>query len=214
MLFLTRKENSIHLYFEILLINKSAGNVNLFILAAAIKKQIEAVYKGKFGRFELTTVVTVKPIYKHQLKMLHNKLVIAVSEYVTNDNIAEADFGGLLIKLNLKYIESIISGNNKRTVPHELGHILGLDHPHANAAFESVNLKASLLEQVMSNEERTTNLMCQGWYVQKAGIELNSALNLTEGQVKLIYENYNSKKLNRNYNIVKGFFNYKWVGKI
>ena len=180
MLFLTRKENSIHLYFEILLINKSAGNVNLFILAAAIKKQIEAVYKGKFGRFELTTVVTVKPIYKHQLKMLHNKLVIAVSEYVTNDNIAEADFGGLLIKLNLKYIESIISGNNKRTVPHELGHILGLDHPHANAAFESVNLKASLHEQVMRNEERTTNLMCQGRYVQKAGIELNSALHLTE----------------------------------
>lgn len=214
MLFLTRKENSIHLYFEIFLINRSATNINLFILAPAIKKQIEAVYKGKFGVFELTTIVTIKPIYKHQLRLLYNKLVIVVSEHVTNDNAAEADFGGLLIKLNPKHVESVISGKNKRTVPHELGHILGLDHPHANAAFESVNPKASMLEQNISNAEKTKNLMCQSWYIQKAGVNLNDALALTENQVKLIYENYNFKKLNRNYSITKGFFNYKWVGKL
>lgn len=214
MLWLTKKENSVNIYFNIYLVNRSATNVNLFIFAASIKKQIESVYSGRIGVFDLTTVITIKPLYKYQLRTLYNNLVIAVSDHVTNDNVAEADFKGLLIKLNPKHIDSINNGNNKRTLPHELGHILGLDHPHANAKFESVNPLASVHEQQISDEEKTHNLMCQSWYIQKAGVALNDAMALTEGQVKLIYENYNSKKLNRNYSIKKGFFNYKWIGKI
>ncbi|MBA3682598.1 MAG: hypothetical protein H0W73_15775 [Bacteroidetes bacterium] len=214
MVTVNKKENTVLIDIEIFLINRSQHPLNLFILAAAIKKQIENVYNGKFGGLELKTVVTVKPLYKFSFRAIYNKMVIAISPYITNDNVAEADFSGLLIKLNPKHINSIISGTNKRTVPHELGHLLGLDHPHANAAFESVNLKAAMLEQGISNEEKTINLMCQSWYIQKAGINLNNALTLTENQLKLIYENYNSKKLNRNYSIVKGFFNYKWVGKV
>jgi len=214
MLWLTKKENSVNIYFNIYLVNRSTTNVNLFILAASIKKQIESVYRGKIGMFDLTTIVTIKPLYKYQLRTLYNNLVIAISDNITNDNVAEADFKGLLIKLNPKYIDSINNGNNRRTMPHELGHILGLDHPHANAKFESVNPLASVFEQEISNAEKTHNLMCQSWYIQKAGVALNEALALTENQVKLIYENYNSKKLNRNYSIAKGFFNYKWIGKI
>lgn len=214
MLSVNKKENLVLIDLEIFLINKSNHTLNLFILAAAIKKQIEHVYKGKFGALELISSVNVKPLYKYHLRALYNKIVIAVSPHITNDNAAEADFSGLLIKLNPKHIESIISGANKRTVPHELGHLLGLDHPHANAAFESVNLKASILEQTISNEEKTKNLMCQSWYIQKAGINLNDALTLSENQLKLIYENYSSKKLNKNYSISKGFFNYNWIGKI
>ncbi len=214
MLRLTKKENLVNIYFEIYLINYSNTDANLFILAASIKKQIESVYTGKFGALELTTVVTVKPAYKHHLRLLYNNLVIAISDHVTNDNVAEADFRGLLIKLNPKHIDSINSGKNKRTIPHELGHILGLDHPHANAKFESVNTAASILEQNITNEEKRYNLMCQGWYIQKAGMDLNDALVLTENQVKLILENYSSKKLNKNYSLAKGFFNYKWIGKV
>lgn len=214
MLTVNKKDDLISIDLEIFLINRSDQTINLFILATAIKKQIEQVYKGNFGAYELITTVNVKPLYKYSLRSIYNKTVIAISPHITNNNAAEADFSGLLIKLNPKQIESVISGTNKRTVPHEIGHLLGLDHPHANAAFESINLKASLLEQGISNEEKTTNLMCQSWYIQKAGINLNEALALTENQLKLICENYNSKKLNTNYNIAKGFFNYKWIGKI
>jgi|GEM_PF-1053262 len=215
MLSVTRKDNLIILNFEIYLINKtSLVNINLFTLAVSIKKQIETVYSGTFGKIELQSNVSVKPLYDYKLKALHNKLVIAISSNITNDNVAEADFGGLLIKLNPKHLDSINSGINKRTIPHELGHILGLDHPHARGKFESVNMAASPLEQSITNQEKLNNLMCQSWYIQKAGITLNDALTLTENQVKLIFENYASKKLNKNYSLKRSFFRYKWIGNI
>jgi hypothetical protein len=215
MLTITRKENLITLDFKIFLINKtSLANINLYLLAGSIKKQIETVYSGTFGKIELRSNVTVKPLYEYKLKALHNNLVIAISSNVTNDNVAEADFGGLLIKLNPKHLDSINSGINKRTIPHELGHILGLDHPHARAKFESVNMEASLLEQRITDQEKQNNLMCQSWYIQKAGITLNDALALTENQVKLLFENYTSKKLTKNYHIKRKLFSYSWIGKI
>jgi hypothetical protein len=171
MLSVTRKDNLIILNFEIYLINKtSLVNINLFILAVSIKKQIETVYSGTLGKIELQSNVSVKPLYEYKLKALHNNLVIAISSNVINDNVAEADFGGLLIKINPKHLDSINSGINKRTIPHELGHILGLDHPHSRGKFESVNLEASPLEQSITNQEKLNNLMCQSWYIQKAGI--------------------------------------------
>lgn len=213
MLTVTRKENLISLDFKIYLINKTSNaNLNLFVLAASIKKQIESVYSGTFGKIELRTTVEIRPLYDYKLKSLFNNIVIAVSSNVTNDNVAEADFGGQLIKLNPKHIDSINSGINKRTIPHELGHILGLDHPHARGKFESINIEASLLEQSITDQEKQNNLMCQSWYIQKAGVTLNDALTLTENQVKLVFENYSSKKLNKNYSIKRGFFKYKWVG--
>jgi hypothetical protein len=215
MLSVTRKENLITLNLEIFLIDKTSNaNLNLFVLAASIKKQIESVYSGTFGKIELKANVLVKPLYEYKLKALHNNLVISISSNVTNDNVAEADFGGLLIKLNPKHLDSINSGINKRTIPHELGHILGLDHPHARGKFESVNLEASALEQSITNNEKLNNLMCQSWYVQKAGVSLNDALALTENQVNLIFENFSFKKLNKDYRIKRRLFSYSWIGEI
>jgi hypothetical protein len=119
MLSVSRNENLITLNLEIFLIDKTSNaKLNLFVLAASIKKQIESVYSGTFGKIELKANVLVKPLYEYKLKALHNNLVISISSNVTNDNVAEADFGGLLIKLNPKHLDSINSGINKRTIPH------------------------------------------------------------------------------------------------
>ena len=73
MLSVTRKENLITLDFEIYLINKTSNaNLNLFVLAASIKKQIESVYSGTFGKIELKANVLVKPLYEYKLKALQN----------------------------------------------------------------------------------------------------------------------------------------------
>lgn len=88
--------------------------------------------------------------------------------------------------------------------------MLGWEHPHANALFESVNPDASPLEKTLTEKERQCNLMSQTWYVQKANTPLDKSLQLTEQQIDLLILNYNSKSLNINYHL-KG---YLWWKKI
>jgi hypothetical protein len=215
MIFLEKKEHKVFLAFHIYLINLSSKRfINLYQLADVIKKQLDTVYNSKYGNTELTCEIKIRPLYTHSLKNLYGKLVFAVVDTVTHDNVAEADFGGLLVKLNAKYIKSFITGANVRTIPHEVGHLLGFDHPHARAMYDSVNPQASIHEQNMTNEERRINLMSQTWYIQKAGNDVNTALHLTESQIQLLIENFEQKKLNKNYSIVKGMFWYKWIGKM
>jgi hypothetical protein len=215
MTFLEKKEDRVFLRFNICLINlSSAKTINLYQLAEVIKKQLEEVYNATYGSIELSCEIKIRPLYTYQLKNLYGKLVFALVDNITHDNVAEADFGGLLVKLNAKHIDSFIAGTNVRTIPHEVGHLLGFDHPHAKAMYDSVNTNASLYEQNMTKEERRVNLMSQTWYIQKAGNDMNTALHLTESQIQLLFENFEQKKLNKNYSIVKGMFRYKWVGKM
>lgn len=215
MIRVTQEKNKVMLYIESYLINLSAKkNINLYTLADTIKKQLEKTYSGLFGKFELQCQVQIKPLYSVKLKQLYKQLVIAVVDSVTNNNAAEADFGGLLVKLNVQHIESFISGTNLRTLPHEAGHLLGLDHPHARALFDSVNTEAHPYEQKMTENKRRVNLMSQTWYIQKAGHAINESICLTENQVSLLLYNFNNRKLNNNYSIIKRFFMYHWTIKI
>ena len=105
------------------------------------------------------------------------------------------------IRLHKKVIQDILSNSNVRTIPHEVGHLFGWSHPHANAAFESINKDATVLEQQLTEKERQCNLMSQTWYVQRAGVPLNEALKITEQQIKLLVELSHSKQLNKNYHL-------------
>ena len=98
-------------------------------------------------------------------------------------------------------MNDIISGKNSRTIPHEVGHLLGWDHPHANAKFESINTTAHLLEQQLTETERQCNLMSQSWYAQKAGIPLEDATQISEKQIEVLLENYTTNSLNRNWHL-------------
>ena len=212
MIQITKHQSTINLTIEIYLINKTNdGTINLYMLANAIKKQIEAVYTKKFNEFELMCIVTVTPLYKYKLKQLVNKLIFAVSNYITNNNVAEANFCGSLVKINANQVSAIINKQNVRTVPHEVGHLLGFDHPHARAKFNSVNEHASELEKNMTEEERRVNLMSQTWYIQESGVKEIDALNLTESQLKLLIINFDDKHLNKNNNIKASVFGWRWT---
>ena len=130
-----------------------------------------------------------------------SKILFQIVDTIKGNNPAEADFKGLRVKLNKNNIQDFISGKNFRTLPHEMGHLFGWDHPHANALFESINPEASSLEKTLTELQRQCNLMSQTWYAQKAGLPLDKAVQLTEQQMDLLIINYNADLLNKNYHL-------------
>jgi hypothetical protein len=179
------------------LINTSTGNFDLQSLKNSILTQLAKVYQNKIGKYELQMSFRLT-ILKHIYQCSPRKILFQIVDSIPGNNPAEADFKGLRIKLNKAYVGDIIAHKNTRTIPHEIGHLLGLEHPHANARYESINLSAHPLEQQLTETERQCNLMSQSWYAQKAGFSLDKAMNLTESQIELLLLKEHKLSLNKN----------------
>lgn len=193
-----KKDNQlVSLHVEADLINTSSTWFDLQALKKSILTQLENVYNKKIGKYDLRIYFGIR-ILKHIYQCSTKKVLIQIVNTINGNNPAEADFKGLRIKLNKQYVSDIIANKNTRTIPHEIGHLLGWEHPHANAKYESINLSAHPLEQQLTETERQSNLMSQSWYAQKAGIPLEKAMALTESQIELLLLNEHKLSLNRN----------------
>lgn len=179
------------------LINTSTAYFDLPALKDAILNQLKMVYDKKIGKYNLRMSFRLT-ILKHISQCSPRKILFQIVDTIPGNNPAEADFKGLRIKLNKNYVSDIIANKNVRTIPHEIGHLLGWEHPHANAKYESINLSAHPLEQQLTETERQCNLMSQSWYAQKAEIPLEKAMNLTESQIELLLLNEHRISLNKN----------------
>lgn len=197
MIGLSQKENRIGIYLTGDVINSSADRADLVSLKRAIVSQLESTFRCSAGRYRINLKADVNVLYRvNECSPL--KVLFQVVDSLPGNHPAEADFKGLRIRLNKAIVNDIIYGRNVRTVPHELGHLFGWDHPHARAAYESINPEAHPLEQQMTEEERKHNLMSQGWYAQRAGLPLADAMQISEKQAELLLLNYRSGQLNRN----------------
>lgn len=181
------------------IINTSDTRFDLSLLKDAIISQLRRVYNDTVGKFKLELTIQLN-ILKNMSQCSPRKILFQVVDTISGNNPAEADFKGLRIKLNKFYVNDIIAGKNIRTIPHEIGHLLGWDHPHAKATYESVNLTAHRLEQELTEEERKNNLMSQTWYAQKSQIPLDKALKLSEKQIELLLQHKTSLNINRHLN--------------
>lgn len=190
------------------IINRSSQSFNLFDLEKAVNRQLTAVFN--IPQQGLAIEITTKVLYTYKLNQLYQQMVLAITDHVKYGNPAETHFKGLLISINKNFITSILSNQNKRTLAHEFGHALGLDHPHAPALFNSINPTAHPLEQQIPIEELPFNLMSQTWYVQKAEVPINEALNLHPKQIQLVKQHLINNQLNQNYSIHKGLLTYNW----
>lgn len=200
---------------EAYLINCSdTANLPLFELAQVLKHQIESVYNVNMGGVELKTNVSIIPLYHYHLKQLHNHLVFAISDKVTNDNIAEAYQYDSLVKLNARKLHTILSNKNTRTVPHEIGHLFGWDHPHANGEYQSINTNAHILEQQLTETERAVNLMSQTWYIQRSGLSENDGKNIALPQLELLKLNYKNQAINKQNKLIRHWFRWYWGYKV
>ncbi len=197
MIGIAQKESRIGIYLTADIINTSSERADLVSLKRAIVSQLEKTFHCSAGRYNLNLKADVEVLYRMR-DCLPTKVLFQIVDALPGNHPAEADFKGLRIRLNKTIINDIIYNRNVRTVPHELGHLFGWDHPHAPAKYESINTSAHLLEQQMTEEERRHNLMSQGWYPQRTSIPLEEAVQISEKQVELLLLYYRSGQLNRN----------------
>ncbi len=193
-------QNKIKLNIDAQLFNNSSAKIDLNALRSMIIQQLQHVYQSQIGKYSIELTVSLEIINKIW-QCSPKKILIQIVDSVLNNNPAEADFKGMRIKLNKNSIGDIISNKNNRTIPHEIGHLLGWDHPHARATYQSINDEASDLEKSLTEEERQVNLMSQTWYAQKAGVDLQQAMQLTEQQIELLLIHFKNKALNRNFHL-------------
>lgn len=202
-----RNNNSISIFVDADIINTSSSFFDLELLRQGLVSQLTKIYQNQYGKYNLTISIKINILLKVS-QCSRTKTLFQIVDSIAENNPAEADFKGLRIKLNKNNIQDFISDTNFRTLPHELGHLFGWDHPHAKALFESVNPDASSLEKTLTETQRQCNLMSQTWYAQKAGISLDKAMQLTEQQIDLLMINYNAGLLNKNYHL-RGYFWWK-----
>lgn len=192
--------NSILISIDADIINTSSEIFDLEILKQSLITQLSNIYNQQIGKYSVKFFININ-ILSRVSQCSKSKILFQIVDTIKGNNPAEADFKGLRVKLNKNNIQDFISGKNFRTLPHEMGHLFGWDHPHANALFESINPDASSLEKTLTELQRQCNLMSQTWYAQKTGLPMDKALQLTEQQMDLLIINYNSNLLNKNYHL-------------
>ncbi len=197
MIGIAQKGNHIGIYLTASIINSSSDRADLVSLKRAIVSQLESTFRCSAGPYKLSLKADVEVLYRVK-DCSPAKVLFQIVDALPGNHPAEADFKGLRIRLNKAIINDIIYNRNVRTVPHELGHLFGWDHPHARASYESVNPESHPLEQQLTEEERKHNLMSQGWYPQRTNIPLEEAMQISEKQIDLLLLHYRSGQLNRN----------------
>lgn len=182
------------------ILNTSSRVFNLEALKSAIINQLQQVFNVSIENYTINFSITLK-VLKHIYQCSPKKVLFQIVDTLPNNNAANADLKGLRIKLNQAFVQEMIDHKNTRTIPHEVGHLFGWNHPHANATFESINLDAHPFEQLLTEQQRQTNLMSQTWYAQRANIPLDKAIQLTPYQINVLLEYYNVGLLNKNFHL-------------
>ena len=197
MIGIAQKQNRIGVYLTADIINTSSERADLVSLKRAIVSQLESTFRCSAGKYNLSLKAEVNVLYRVR-DCSPTRILFEVVDTIAHNNPAEARLRSLRIQLNKTVVNDIIYHRNIRSIPHELGHLFGWEHPHAPAKYESINMEAHPLEQQMTEEERRHNLMSQGWYPQRSNIPLEEAMQISEKQVDLLLLYYRSGQLNKN----------------
>lgn len=200
MITVSKQNQSIQIKIDADILNTSSRVFNLEALKSAIINQLQQVFNVSIETFTIDFSVTLK-VLEHVYQCSPKKVLFQIVDTIPNNNAADADLKGLRIKLNQVFVQEMIDHKNTRTLPHEVGHLFGWNHPHANATFESINLDAHPFEQLLTEQQRQTNLMSQTWYAQRANIPLDKAIQLTPYQLNVLLEYYNLGLLNKNFHL-------------
>lgn len=123
----------------------------------------------------------------------NNELLVDIQDNNRLKNVyGKVNFiGGSELYLREKFVANIINGRDNNTIPHELGHTLGLHH------VDDFGTKLSSPREGWSNAEREAN-RSNIMFSNSSGGELNNKTSTTviPLQINLILERYKSGSLN------------------
>lgn len=107
--------------------------------ASSVQSQTEAIFNniGNNPNITVSANINIRTIHdKEDLKSTYTLIEIKDSDSkdfgVYKDgksNVVGREMNGKEISVNEKYVDDIISGTNSKTMPHEIGHTGGLQHP-------------------------------------------------------------------------------------
>ena len=197
MITVSKQNQRIQITMDADILNTSSQAFNLEALKSTITNQLQQVFNVSIGDYMISFSVTLK-VLKHVYQCSPKKVLFQIVDTIPNNNAADADLKGLRINLNQAFVQEMIDQKNTRTIPHEVGHLFGWNHPHANATYESINTEAHPFEQLLTEQQRQTNLMSQSWYAQRANVPLDKAVQLTQYQINVLLEYYDLGLLNKN----------------
>jgi hypothetical protein len=173
--------NYITIKARIALKNSSGEKIDLNALAAKTRQQLQNTYGISFtkdGENYVTNVEVETKLISSAGELQSNQLLLNVTKFQTNDYAETERVGGSRINVNSKVIGGIINGSDNNTIPHEIGHTLGLRHP--NAEYEN-GVKNPQYVSAAEREKSTA----WGYNVMAAGGTVDDSSNMNKNYTRI-----------------------------
>ena len=174
--------------------NSSNKSFDLEALKKAISFQIKAAFQQETDTYKVNVDVNLRVVNSANDIGEKDHVFQIVDQKEVGSNIAVADLKGLNVRIGSNYVQKIIDNSNSRSVPHEVGHTGGLDHPHG-ATFNSNNPSSNGFVDV-PERQKGKNLMSQTWYAKHDKHASGGARELTADQYEYMYQQYAAGRLN------------------
>ncbi|MCE7996504.1 MAG: hypothetical protein HEP71_31320 [Roseivirga sp.] len=188
----------VDIYFEFAVLNSSAKNLNMNDLLGAIESQLTAAYSTlntEGGETVVSTITLKSRVISDASDLKDSEHLIDVrnsSDERVTDRYGVSYQGGSEILLNANLVGDMISGADKISVPHEVGHAFGLEHPD-----KPLDVFLWDRRQYMNAKERKNspnNVMFSG----ESGLLNNQTSTVLEPiQLKAIGRLFDKGKLNK-----------------
>jgi hypothetical protein len=201
----------INIFFTGVIYNSTGKRYDVKGFENKIKAQIEKVF-NKDGVYNDDGKTTISSKIQVDLKTVNSIDEISSTDHIIelvnpdnavwdgggNTSTGRSPMGGLRVYLNFDNIGKIMSGEDNNTVPHELGHTLGLIHPEDF----SRGLGWNSLEQYLNlenNGDNQANFMLT-FFSQNKYHTRTYAFNVSSAQLHLMESNYRNGDLNKQIN--------------
>lgn len=198
----------LNLKFKAAVLNKSSNAaLNTSGLASAAKSQIENSYQGKLRKkllgidvlYDVSTSADIRVINKlTDLNFFEEHLMVVLddSHPKVKGTYGRGPFYGTIVYLNEKHTPGMISGSDKNTIPHEVGHTAGLKHLMEKR--DEAGLLGNLIKKLHHIQNKDNMMWRGGGHPSYSMADADQKLDKTNpDQIDQIKKNLNDKKLNK-----------------